>query len=87
MSSDNPFHVYANQTHGQVEQGYSALLMVENSVSGGEVKAVDEGRSSTAPVLNPDKWSHEPIVARSNLRTECMQKLTRYCKFGAESGV
>lgn len=75
MSSDKPFHVYANQTQGQVEQGYSALLLVENSVSGEGVKAVDEGESSAAPVPNPEKWSHEAIVARSNLRPERMQKL------------
>ncbi|MBD2530137.1 hypothetical protein H6G97_11380 [Nostoc flagelliforme FACHB-838] len=40
----------ANQTQGQVEQGYSATLLVENSISGVEVKAVDEGESSAAPV-------------------------------------
>lgn len=44
---------------GQVEQGYSALLLVENSVSGLEVKAVDEGEGSITPVPNAEKWSHE----------------------------
>ncbi|MBW4689955.1 MAG: hypothetical protein KME40_33950 [Komarekiella atlantica HA4396-MV6] len=71
-----------NQNQGQVEHGYLATLMVENSVSGVEVKAVDEGESSTAPVPNPEKWSHEAIVARSNLRPERMQKL----KVAANSG-
>ncbi|QLE53637.1 hypothetical protein FD724_36965 (plasmid) [Nostoc sp. C057] len=53
----------------------SAELMTENSVSGIEIKAVDEGESSAAPVTNAEKWSHEAIVARSNLRLERMQKL------------
>ncbi|WP_368041825.1 hypothetical protein [Nostoc sp. TCL240-02] len=44
-----------NQTQGQVEQDYSATLLVENSVSGGEVKVVDEGEISAAPVPNPEK--------------------------------
>ncbi|AUB44987.1 Methyl-accepting chemotaxis protein (plasmid) [Nostoc flagelliforme CCNUN1] len=70
----------ANQTQEQVEQNNSASLLVENSVSGVEVKAVDEG--SAASVLNSEKWSHEAIVARSNLRPERMQKL----KIAANSG-
>ncbi|HYW21202.1 MAG TPA: hypothetical protein VE956_18265 [Nodularia sp. (in: cyanobacteria)] len=49
--------------------------MIENSVSGVEVKAVDEGESSAAPVENPEKWSHEAIVARANARPKRMQKL------------
>ncbi|MCC5613328.1 hypothetical protein LC612_43290 [Nostoc sp. CHAB 5834] len=65
----------AEQTQEQVEQSYSALLMVENSVSGVEVKAVHEGTCSAAPVPNPKKWSSEAIVARSNMRPERMQKL------------
>ncbi|AUB43108.1 Methyl-accepting chemotaxis protein (plasmid) [Nostoc flagelliforme CCNUN1] len=72
----------ANQTQEQVEQGYSAMLLVENSVSGVEVKAVDEGESSAAPVPNIEKWSHEAIVARANVRPERMQKL----KVAANSG-
>ncbi|MEH1826873.1 MAG: hypothetical protein V7L22_16175 [Nostoc sp.] len=70
----------ANQTQGQVEQGSSATLLVENSVSRVEVKAVHEGvraasrrEASAAPVT--EKWSHEAIVARSNMRPERMQKL------------
>lgn len=65
----------ANQTQGQVEAGNPTSLLVENSVSGGEVKAVDEGEGSAAPVPNPEKWSHEAIVARANARPERMQKL------------
>lgn len=65
----------ANQTQGQVEQGNPTSLSVENSVSGGEVKAVNEGESSAAFVPNPEKWSHEAIVARANARPERMQKL------------
>ncbi|MEH2362223.1 hypothetical protein [Nostoc sp.] len=70
----------ANQTQGQVEQSNLTSLLVENSVSGGEVKAVDEGETSAAPVT--EKWSHEAIVARSNMRPERMQKL----KLAANSG-
>jgi hypothetical protein len=47
-----------------------------------EVKAVNEGdraasrrEGSAVPFLNPEKWSHEAIVARSNMRPERMQKL------------
>ncbi|MEH1910618.1 hypothetical protein [Nostoc sp.] len=53
----------ANQNQGQVEQSNSASLLVENSVSGVEVKADHEGESSAASVPNPEKWSHEAIVA------------------------
>lgn len=80
MSSDKPFHVYANQTQGQVEQCNPTSLLVENSVSGVEVKADHEGACSAAPVV--DKWSHEAIVARSNMRPGRMQKL----KVAANSG-
>ncbi|MEA5627384.1 hypothetical protein [Nostoc sp. UHCC 0251] len=72
----------ANQTQGQVEQGYSASLPEENQVSGVEVKAVDEDESSALPLPSPEKWSHEAIVARSNMRPERMQKL----KVAANSG-
>lgn len=41
----------ANQNQGQVEHGYSATLLVENPVSGGGVKAVDEGE--VPPHLSP----------------------------------
>jgi hypothetical protein len=80
MSSDKPFHVYANQPQGQVEQSNSASLLAENSVLGVEIKAVHEGESSAALVT--EKWSHEAIVARSNMRPERMQKL----KVAANSG-
>ena len=53
----------------------SAELMTENLVSGVKVKTVDEGESSAPPVPNPEKWSHEAIVARSNVQPERMQKL------------
>ncbi|MHC5862811.1 MAG: hypothetical protein ACYTXM_37185, partial [Nostoc sp.] len=65
----------ANQTQEEVEQGNSASLLGENQVFGVEVKAAHEGESSAAPVPNPEKWSHEAIVARSNMRPERMQKL------------
>ncbi|RCJ16125.1 hypothetical protein [Nostoc sp. ATCC 53789] len=57
----------ANQTQGQAEQSNSASLLIENSVSGVEIKTVDEGESSAASVTNAEKWSHEAIVARSNM--------------------
>jgi hypothetical protein len=72
----------ANQTQGQVEKDESALLKGENQVSSVEIKAVNESQSSAAPVPNPEKWSHEAIVARSNVRPEHMQKL----KVAANSG-
>ncbi|MBD2732032.1 hypothetical protein H6G96_38705 [Nostoc sp. FACHB-892] len=72
----------ANQTQGQVEQGQSASLSGENSVSGVEVKANHEGESSAVSVPIPEKWSHEAIVARSNMRPERMKKL----KVAANSG-
>ncbi|MCC5633624.1 hypothetical protein LC613_40010 [Nostoc sphaeroides CHAB 2801] len=53
----------------------SAELMIENSVSGVEVKADHEGTCSAISVPNPEKWSHEAIVTRSNMRPERMQKL------------
>ncbi|OYE01606.1 hypothetical protein CDG79_28610 [Nostoc sp. 'Peltigera membranacea cyanobiont' 232] len=72
----------ANQTQEEVEQASPASLLVENSVSGGEVKANHEGESSAASVPSAEKWSNEAIVARSNMRPERMQKL----KVAANSG-
>jgi hypothetical protein len=72
----------ANQTPGLVEQGYSVLLPGKNQVSGVEIKAVHEGESSAPPVSQTEKWSHEAIVARSNMRQSRMQKL----KVAANSG-
>ncbi|MEH1814033.1 MAG: hypothetical protein V7K26_15570 [Nostoc sp.] len=72
----------ANQTQRQVEQGESAFLSGENQVSGLEVKADHEGEGSVLPVPQSEKWSHEAIVARSNMRPERMQKL----KVAANSG-
>ncbi|MEH2039402.1 hypothetical protein [Nostoc sp.] len=72
----------ANQKPELVEQGNPTLLLVENSVSGVGVKADYEGESSAVPVLSTEKWSHEAIVARSNVRPERMQKL----KVAANSG-
>ncbi|MDZ8104424.1 MAG: hypothetical protein RM338_02200 [Nostoc sp. DedQUE12a] len=61
--SDKLFHVYAHQTEEQVEQGYSASLLAENLVLGVELKAVNEGEGSAAPVTNGKKWLHKAIVA------------------------
>ncbi|WP_256875162.1 hypothetical protein [Nostoc sp. C052] len=72
----------ANQTQRQVEQGYSTTLLVKNSVSGVEIKAVHEGTCSAVSVQNSEKWLHEAIVARSNMRPGRMQIL----KVAANSG-
>ncbi|MEA5628159.1 hypothetical protein [Nostoc sp. UHCC 0251] len=76
----------ANQTQRQVEAGNSASLLAENSVSGVEVKAVDEGEGSTASVPNPEKWSHEAIVTRSNVRPVRREKLNRAANSGENPG-
>jgi hypothetical protein len=76
----------ANQTQGQVEQGNSTSLIAENSVSGVEVKVVHEGENSAAPVPSTEKWSHEAIVARSNMRPERMQKLKVATNSGQNPG-
>lgn len=78
----------ANQTQGQgqVEQGNPTSLLVENSVSGGEVKAVDEGEGSAPPVPSAEKWSHEAIVARSNARPARREKLNRAANSGQNPG-
>jgi hypothetical protein len=76
----------ANQTPELVEQDHSATLSVENSVSGVEIKADHEGQSSAVSVPNPEKWSHEAIVARSNMRPLRMQKLKVVANSGQNPG-
>ncbi|MCF2152235.1 hypothetical protein IQ276_038790 [Desmonostoc muscorum LEGE 12446] len=76
----------ANQTQGQVEQDNPTSLLVENSVSGGEVKAVNEDETSAPPAPSADKWSHEAIVVRSNMRPERMQKLKVVANSGQNPG-
>lgn len=76
----------ANQTPGQVEHGQSAFLPGENQVSGVGVKTVDEGENSAAPVPNAEKWSHEGIVARSNMRPVRREKLNRAANSGENPG-
>ena len=76
----------ANQTPELVEQGNPTSLLVENSVLGVGVKAVDESESSAASVPNPEKWSYEAIVARSNVRPEHMQKLKLAGNSGQKPG-
>ncbi|WP_392476653.1 hypothetical protein [Nostoc sp. C110] len=61
-------------------------MLVENSVSGVEVKAVHEGESSAAPVPSAEKWSHEAIVARSNARPVRREKLNRAANSGENPG-
>ncbi|AVH68159.1 hypothetical protein [Nostoc sp. 'Peltigera membranacea cyanobiont' N6] len=72
----------ANQIPELVEQDHSGMLLGENQVFRDEDKADHEGQSSAAPVENLEKWSHEAIVARANMRPERMQKL----KVAANSG-
>ncbi|MBN3906736.1 MAG: hypothetical protein HWQ35_09300 [Nostoc sp. NMS1] len=76
----------ANQTPELVEQGNSALLSGENQVSGVEVKPVDEHEGSAPPVPSPEKWSHEAIVARSNMRPVRREKLNRAANSGENPG-
>ncbi|MHC0068760.1 hypothetical protein ACWATR_38865, partial [Nostoc sp. UIC 10890] len=76
----------ANQTQGQVGQGYSASLSGENKVSDVEIKTVNEGESSTALVLSAEKWSHEAIVVRSNMRPVRREKLNRAANSGENPG-
>jgi hypothetical protein len=73
----------ANQTQGQVEQGYFASLPGENQVSGVEVKTVHEATGSAAPVPSVEKWSHE---AMANMRPERMQKLKVASNSGQNPG-
>ncbi|MBD2533615.1 hypothetical protein H6G97_30290 [Nostoc flagelliforme FACHB-838] len=75
-----------NQTQEQIEQGYSASLSGENQVSGVEVKADHEGEGSAASVTNAEKWSHEAIVARSNMRPVRREKLNRAANSGQNPG-
>lgn len=70
----------------------SVTLKIEKAVSGvrgaslREVPETNhENTCSPAPAPNPDKGSRRPIVARSNLRLERMQKLTCGRHFRAES--
>ncbi|MEJ6486938.1 hypothetical protein N0Y54_37735 [Nostoc punctiforme UO1] len=76
----------AYQTQEEVEQGYSALLLVENSVSGEGVKADHGGEGSAAPIPSAEKWSHEAIVARSNMRPVRRKKLNRAANSGENPG-
>ncbi|MBN3872444.1 hypothetical protein [Nostoc sp. JL33] len=64
----------------------SAELMTENSVSSVEIKAVDEGENSAAPVPSTEKWSSEAIVARSNIRPVRREKLNRAANSGENPG-
>ncbi|MBD2565633.1 MULTISPECIES: hypothetical protein [Nostoc] len=75
-----------NQTQGQVEQSNSASLLAENSVSGEGVKADHEGEGSALPVPQSEKWSHEAIVARSNMRPVRREKLNRAANSGENPG-
>ena len=49
--------------------------LFENQDCGVEAIFPHEGACSTAPVTRIEKWSHEAIVARSNMRPGRMQKL------------
>ncbi|MBW4425216.1 MAG: hypothetical protein KME50_12370 [Nostoc desertorum CM1-VF14] len=54
----------------QAQATLPTSLKTENSASGVEVKADHEGKSSAAPVPSAEKWSHEAIVARSDMRPQ-----------------
>jgi hypothetical protein len=53
----------ANQTPKLVEQNHSAMLLVENSVSGEGVKANHEGESSAAPIAQDEKSLNSAMPA------------------------
>ncbi|MEH1854067.1 MAG: hypothetical protein V7L11_20860 [Nostoc sp.] len=76
----------ANQTPELVEQSNPTPLMVENSVSGVEIKADNEGTCSAPLVPDPEKWSHKAIVARANARPERIQKLKVATNSGQSPG-
>ncbi|MDM9581415.1 hypothetical protein [Nostoc sp. GT001] len=61
-------------------------MSVENQVSGVEVKSSTQGTRSAAPVPNPERWSHQAIVARANARSERMQKLKVALNLGQNPG-
>jgi len=61
-------------------------LLVENSVSGGEVKVDHEGTCFAASVPSAEKWSHEAIVTRSNVRPVRREKLNRAANSGENPG-
>ncbi|WP_256874737.1 hypothetical protein [Nostoc sp. C057] len=50
------------------------------------MKADHEGEGSAASVPNGEKWSHEAIVARANMRPERMQKLKVATNSGQNPG-
>jgi hypothetical protein len=77
----------ANQTQGQLEQGNSASLLVENSVSGEGVKADHGSKGSAAPIPSAEKWSHEAIVAFVKYATGAYAETQSGGEFGAEAGV
>ncbi|QFS49616.1 hypothetical protein [Nostoc sphaeroides] len=76
----------ANQTPELVEQSNPTPLMVENSVSGVEIKADNEGKGSAPLVPDPEKWSHKAIVARANARPVRREKLNRAGNSGDNPG-
>ncbi|WP_225912472.1 hypothetical protein [Nostoc flagelliforme] len=47
----------------------------------------DEGKNSAAPVPSAEKWSHEAIVARSNIRPVRREKLNRAANSGQNPGL
>ncbi|AUB41638.1 Methyl-accepting chemotaxis protein [Nostoc flagelliforme CCNUN1] len=77
----------ANKIPELVGQGYSASVLRENQAFDEEVKANYESEVSAALVPNPEKWSHEAIVARSNMRPERVQKLKVAANSGQNPGV
>jgi hypothetical protein len=51
-----------------------------------EPKNHHEGQSSALADSNPEKWSHEAVVARSNARPGRMQKLKMAERLGENPG-
>ncbi|MBD2527070.1 hypothetical protein [Nostoc sp. FACHB-133] len=78
--------VVANSENLNQPLNLSASLMTDNSSSSQEPKNYHEGESSTLPDSNPEKWSHEAVVARSNARPGRMQKLKMAERLGENPG-
>lgn len=75
-----------DQPPSQAQPSSSASLMALYSSSAQEPKNHHEGESSALADSNPEKWSHEAIVARSNARPGRMQKLKMAERLGENPG-
>jgi hypothetical protein len=70
----------------QTQHSLSTSLLAENQDCGVEPTIFHEGTGSAASVPSAEKWSHEAIVARANVRPERMQKLKVAANLGQNPG-